>query len=946
LLEATMPPDDSRFIDIFVRDTDVWAMERRLAGLAGGTRLHALTELAWHLRQRDSARALGLADEAQQWLEQEPGSATRHASVRARLLLVRGEVAAFHDQFDAARDQVQQALQLFERAQDWRGCGDAAMRVSALEWNADEREQSQVTLRLATEWAQRASDKMRYDYFISVLASRAVMFDPEAGKLSWEATMREQAMVTDDSCFTHAHEVLGRLAHYAGDHGESARHFLQSFQQAMSYGLLQQAHQAATNASVSFSNLNDSQASLDWAQRALDLARSTGWPAQLAMSLGQSSQCLALMKEWRAAYSMVCEAMAALNSNRKNSRDAFHFIHYKAQYALKLGNATECLELLEQLEAPSNRLRKPMEICDALVTRALAHAALGDQDGALSAAQGAKAVSDRGPANGVMRVDTLVLLADVHIQFDDLALPDGRQGASAALHFLTEAADLARTIRDYKMPVDLLQKTAQQYARLGEHKLAYETALAAGQAREHSQSQDARHLAVAMQIRHETERARAEGEHHRQLALAEGLRAEMFAQTIGTLQRLGAVGQEVTAHLDQDSVFAALDRHVHQMLDAASFVILLLDDDANSLTQVFGVEAGKPLPPMKLSMSNMMLDSVRCLRERREFSLEYEDGRGSANQVQGTLLTLSAMFAPLVAGDEALGVMTIQSPRAKAYGEREQLIFRSLCAFGAIALANARAYRLLDDTLGELRAAQVELMRRAEIQARMNAERDATLAFLAHDLRAPLVATVALLRHSPDLAELSKIDKFAHRALAMTDRFLDAARLNQPMHNQNNALDLASVVDDACDTFAGRAAAEQKKLDSSLLFGPTIRGNREELMRALCNLLDNALAVTPPGGCVEVGMQMHGGRVELRIADAGPGLPDAAVALLTKADALPATPDRGRLGLKIVADVLRRHDVQVSVETGPKGTRLRLAFECTGSLDSAHGYTAAANDAR
>jgi hypothetical protein len=54
--------------------------------------------------------------------------------------------------------------------------------------------------------------------------------------------------------------------------------------------------------------------------------------------------------------------------------------------------------------------------------------------------------------------------------------------------------------------------------------------------------------------------------------------------------------------------------------------------------------------------------------------------------------------------------------------------------------------RSLESALAELRAAQDELLRRNEIQARMNTEREETLAFLAHDLRAPLAALIPALQ--------------------------------------------------------------------------------------------------------------------------------------------------------------------------------------------------------
>jgi len=54
--------------------------------------------------------------------------------------------------------------------------------------------------------------------------------------------------------------------------------------------------------------------------------------------------------------------------------------------------------------------------------------------------------------------------------------------------------------------------------------------------------------------------------------------------------------------------------------------------------------------------------------------------------------------------------MTVQSFRSGAYGGRERLIFRTLCAYGAIALDNASAYRQVAATLKALSAAQAQLL--------------------------------------------------------------------------------------------------------------------------------------------------------------------------------------------------------------------------------------------
>jgi len=73
-----------------------------------------------------------------------------------------------------------------------------------------------------------------------------------------------------------------------------------------------------------------------------------------------------------------------------------------------------------------------------------------------------------------------------------------------------------------------------------------------------------------------------------------------------------------------------------------------------------------------------------------------------------------------------LGVMSVQSTQAYAYGERERLIFRTLCAYGAIALDNAQAYR-------QLQEAQSQLVSQEKLAAL-----GALMAGVAHELNTPI----------------------------------------------------------------------------------------------------------------------------------------------------------------------------------------------------------------
>ena len=179
---------------------------------------------------------------------------------------------------------------------------------------------------------------------------------------------------------------------------------------------------------------------------------------------------------------------------------------------------------------------------------------------------------------------------------------------------------------------------------------------------------------------------------------------------------MGTIGREVTGSLNVHAVFEALHRNVHAVLDATSFGVYLMDADQATLTSAFAREGGVDLPQRSIALDNQTSRFAQCARERRELVVDLQDG-DTSRLIPGTLETHSLLYAPLLVGERLLGVMTIQSAARHAYGERERSIFRSLCAYGAIALDNARAYaaaeqaqQAADQALVELRQTQAKLV--------------------------------------------------------------------------------------------------------------------------------------------------------------------------------------------------------------------------------------------
>ena len=721
---------------MFALDGELARWEAVLPEISGAARLPLLVALAWHLRQRAPARARALSADIVPLLGALPPADAQ--VVRGRLLLIAAESEWLNGQLDTAQYQAGQALALFEQAAadcaSASPCaatvpgapGPAVAAIAAdlpaacacaradacwvLAWVSNDRGDSAAGdrwLALAGAAARAGGDPVRVDVIDAAAGICAAFGDWQAAQRQWAGRFDADPGALAPIAAGWVSDYFGTCAFQRSEYGRAIGHLMPSFEMALVTGQVRRAIIIATNIGNGFTSLNAHEAALEWMQRGLDLARPAGWPLSIGMCLMQTAETLRQLGQREAAQTLLREALAVL-APLSGSRAYAVALEYQGDLALDLGNHAAALDSFTRLAARGDALAQNDFQSSARRGQAHALSHLDRPDEALDAVRGALALArEHGDALG--QIAALNVLADIHAHHA-LPGPDLMMAPNPVLHYLLLALEIAATIDGYTVPGALLDATAREYAAIGDHARAYAIALQAGAARDQTHSQQATNRAIAMQVQYQTERAQTEAEHHRQLAAAEAQRAEVLQQTSATLAHLSAIGQEITAHLDAAAVFRALDRHVHGLLDATHFSIFLLESNGVWLSCAFGVEAGHPLPEARYSLADPRANTSRCVRERREILIELGEAEVTPNLIPGTLPTLTLLFAPLRVGERVLGAMTVQSLHANAYGERERLIFRTLCAYGAIALDNASAYRQVAATLKTLSATQEQLL--------------------------------------------------------------------------------------------------------------------------------------------------------------------------------------------------------------------------------------------
>jgi signal transduction histidine kinase len=199
---------------------------------------------------------------------------------------------------------------------------------------------------------------------------------------------------------------------------------------------------------------------------------------------------------------------------------------------------------------------------------------------------------------------------------------------------------------------------------------------------------------------------------------------------------------------------------------------------------------------------------------------------------------------------------------------------------------------------------------------------------IAHDLRTPLSRARLMLERGRDNATtFEQLQAVADKTMEALDQSLSIItailRLAEIEKSQRSAgfghVALADLIREVGDMY--EPIAEDKGI-SLVVQSPhelNVHGDRDLLIEAVANLVDNAVKYTPTGGSVEIGLMRSDNEIILRVRDTGSGIGeherDAVLRRFYRSHKIAHTPGLG-LGLNLVAAIVKLHGFRFTIRPG------------------------------
>jgi signal transduction histidine kinase len=350
---------------------------------------------------------------------------------------------------------------------------------------------------------------------------------------------------------------------------------------------------------------------------------------------------------------------------------------------------------------------------------------------------------------------------------------------------------------------------------------------------------------------------------------------EELEQRVATLSRLLEVSSVLNAALLKTQV--RIDPLLSYLMDAAADItgsegasVLLWDEERDAL--YFAATTSTSERAHDLVGKSIPLDSIAgsVFRERTVVQVDdTADDPRHYTQVDRDIefVTRSLLGVPMIARDKVIGVLEVVNKRQLPWIEADRSNLLMLASEAAVAIQVARL-------LVDLKNANEEL-------SGLDTLKNNFIAIASHELRTPLgiiLGYASFLQEAKDIAVSDHASKVMDSALQLRRIIEDMINLRylkqKPGDLQLKEVTLNTLVDDLQRDVLTIINANDHNLEVQCDDGEVFLSvDRGRISMALSNVMNNAVAFTPPGGTISIRAHAPNAREAwINVTDTGIGL--------------------------------------------------------------------------
>jgi len=292
--------------------------------------------------------------------------------------------------------------------------------------------------------------------------------------------------------------------------------------------------------------------------------------------------------------------------------------------------------------------------------------------------------------------------------------------------------------------------------------------------------------------------------------------------------------------------------------------------------------------------------------------------------------TRSLICVPLTIRGRIIGALQVLNKRnGNSFSEKDAELLTALAQQIAVALDNAKFYQRLQENF-ELTEQELKITQRKLLRS----ERSAAIANLvqgvAHEVRNPIMSIGGFAtRMKTEIAEDSRLHRYLDIILSETDRLEKLVRDVKEIAAMRNvhlqATDIQSLLMEVIDGFSLDMSRQAIRLETDIKNDlPTINLDREQISRALQNIIQNSIEALHEKGTLKVAANQVDSTIRIVVEDSGAGIDEDKLDSVFDPFVTSKTIGAG-LGLTMVYQIVTNHKGEIDIQSsGGNGTTVSL----------------------